>query len=296
MKERIFYQAYDGSAPYIFLAFDKKDRKAASDIVNGLVDRQFRICYDEHDSKDIADSGRLANRISSSALTVFLISADALGSLEFRNCISYALSKKKKVFCIYLDDEKLDEGTRMLLVNVPGVKLSGYKNTNELCDDIVKTDFFIQDMRGEDAKTEIKNNRKKKVAIVTMAAVLTLFFAFAAVITVYRVNYENSLAGQIEKMTEMDYLDISNEDASTIELLKGKTVTTLVARNMGLTDIEALRYADCEEIDLSGNPTVNTLEPLLDNKNLKIVAVTQDMYPAITRISGRHAFKIVITG
>ena len=294
MKERILFESYTGSEPYIFLRFDKADGQTASGIVNTLIDKQFRVCYNEYDNKTIEDSEWVAGRMLPSQLVIFLISAGSLKNLAFRNGINYALSKNKKVFCIYLDDEELDDGIAMQLSNVSGAKLSGYQSIGELCEGIMKTDSFIQEMRGDDVKNLIKHDRKKRVAIAAMAVVLVLFFAAAAVITVYRINYENSLAGRIEKMTETDYLDISNEDASTIELLKGKTIKTLVARNMDLTDIEALQYVNCEELDISQNPKVNTLEPLLENGNFKTVTVTQDMYPAIVRVSGRHEFRIII--
>ncbi len=294
MKERIFYQAYEGNMPYIFLRFDKSDRQIASGIVNLLIDKQFRVCYDAHDSKSIGDSDWLASRIFSSQLTVFLISAGALKSMAFRNSINFALSKNKKVFCIYLDDEKLGYGFDMQLSHVPGIRLSDYKDTTALCEEILKTDIFVQDMRGEDAKVPARNERKKKTAVVLLASVLVLFLVAAAVITVYRINYENSLAGQIEKMSEADYLDISNEDAAIIELLQGKKIKTLVARNMELTDIEALVNVDCETLDISQNPHVKTLEPLVDNVYLKTVMVTQDMYPAIVRVGEDRQFKIVI--
>ena len=293
MRDRILYQSYGGHEPYIFLWFDKGDGPAAARIVNHLIDRQFRVCYDEHDNSAIADPEWLAGRILSSGLVVFLVSAGAVKSLAFRNGINYALSKKKKIFCIYTDDEELEPGIKLQLANVPGVKVSGYPDTGALCEDIIKTDCFVQDMRGEDAKVTVKSNRKK-AAIAVMAAVLILFLVSAAAITVYRINYENSLPGQIEALTEADYLDISGEDASILALLKDKTIKTLVARDMGLTDITGLAYVDCAALDISDNPHVNTLEPLLDNAGLETVTVTQDMYPAIVRVSGRHRFKIII--
>ena len=293
MKDRILFQSYGGHEPYIFLRFDKGDRQIASQIVNHLIDRRFRVCYDEHDNSAIADSDRLADRILSAELIVFLMSAGAVKSLAFRNGINYALNKKKKIFCIYLDDEELEPGIKMQLANVPCARVSGYPSIGELCDDIIN-DCFVQDMRGEDAKVTIKYNRKKKMAIGLIAAVLVLFLISSTVITVYRINYNNSLPGQIEALTEADHLDISGEDPSILALLKDKTIKMLVARDMGLTDIEAFKYVGCKELDISDNPHVNTLEPLLDSAGLETVTVTQDMYPAIVRVSGRHPFKIII--
>lgn len=294
MKGRIFYKTYSGKEPYVFLRYDKADKQATYDIVNTLIDKQFRVCYDEYDSKEIEDSEWVANRMLSSQLIIFLISKRSLKNLAYRNGINYSLSKNKRVLCIYLDDEKLDDGIGMLLSNVPGVKLSSYQSVRSLCEDIIKAESFVQDMRGDDAKIPAKTNRRKTIAIVAIAVALSLFIIAAGVITVLRVNYTNSFAGQIERMEEVDYLNISNRDASIIELLKGKTVKTLVARNMGLTDIEALKYVNCEKLDISHNPNVSTLEPLLENEGLITVTVTQDMYPAIFRVNGRNEFRMII--
>ena len=294
MKDRILYQSYDGDAPYIFLQYDKGDKAIASPIVNHLIDRRFRVCYDEHHSGAIADAERLADRILSADLTVFLISAGAAKSLAFRNAINYVLSKEKKIFCIYLDDEPLDPGLIMQLANVPHARLSDYPDTGALCDHIVQTDLFVQDMRGDDARVIIKHTRKKRVAVGLLIAVLVLSLASAAVIAVYRINYQNSLPGRIEAMTETEYLDISGEKASILPLLRGKTIETLAARDMDLTDISALADVNCVFLDISDNPHVNTLEPLLDMESLETVTVTQDMYPAIVRVSERHPFTIII--
>ena len=296
MKNNLFYNSYEGNEPYIFLRFDKADRQSVSGIVNQLIEREFRICYHEHDRRILADSEWLADRIISSSLAVFLISKDSLQSLEFRNCINFALNRKKPVFCIFLDDEKLEYGFDMQLATVPGIRRNRYENANGLCDDILKTDYFSQALRGEDAKSIRKSNRKRTVVLGVMASILVLFLVSAALIVMNRMQYENSAAGQVSKLTETDYLDLSDQDASIIGLLKGKTITTLVLRNMGITDVSALESVVCEELDLSENPAINTLEPLLDNTHLKTVKVTQDMYPAVIRISGRHPFTIIITG
>ncbi len=295
MKDRILYSSYEGTEPYIFLRFNKADKPEASLFVNTLIDKMFRVSYNQS-GEEMTDAEWLADRINSSKLVIFLISAESLKSLEFRSSINYAISQNKNVFCIFMDDNKLGFGFEMQLSSIPGVRRSSYKDMGELAQDILTTDHFLQTMRGDDAKQRIKSNRKKVVALSLLASVLVLFIVAGAVIIIHRINYENSLAGQIEKLTETAYLDISNEDASIIELLDSKTIKTLVARDMGLTDISALQYVSCEELDISQNPKVNTLEPLLEIESLKIVKVTQDMYPALRRIGGRHAFKVVITG
>ena len=295
MKQRILYKAYCGSEPYIFLRFDRSDENTAALIANNLIERQFRVWYDRHDVKNIPDFDKLAERILSSQLTVFLISKSALTSLEFRNSLNYALSKNKPLFCIYLDDHKMGYGLDIQLANIPGAALSRYPDAADLCGDIVTTKLFAQTMRGSDAKKTMGQTRKKRAAIIAVAAVVIVFIVSASVIAAYRINYENSTAGQIEKITQTGYLDISGEDASLIDLLDGKTIETLSARNMGLEDIGALACVNCEEIDLSHNPGIYTLEPLLEIQNLQVVKITQDMAPAAAKIRWRHPFRIVIT-
>lgn len=294
MKDRVLYQSYAGDAPYIFLQYSKGDRHIASQIVNHLNDRRFRICYDEHDPRAIGDADRVANRILSSCLTVILLSADAAKSLAFRNRINFALSKKKRMFCIYLDDKKLDSGLMLQLANVPGAAVTGYPDAAALCDDIMRNGVFVQDARGAGAKAPIQHSQRRKVAIGLLSAVLALCLVTVSVFVACRIHYQNSLPGQIEKLTKADYLDISGEDASILALLEGKTIQTLVARSMGLTDIEVLAGVDCVSLDLSDNPGVQTLEPLLSIGNLETVTVTQDMYPAIVRVDERRRFRIVI--
>lgn len=294
MKTRILYEPYLGGEPYVFLGFHGDEGPAAARILNGLADRRFRVFYADHTGA-VRDAERAAERMAAAELAVFLVSARSQKSLGFRSCVNYALSLHKRICCVYLDDAPLEFGLDMQLINVPGIRLSAYKGVHALLEDLTKMDFFMQDMRGDDAKIPLKQEFRKKTAIAVLASVLALFLASAAVIGVQRVRYENSMAGRIEKMTQTDYLDISEGDASVLGLLNGKTVTTLAARGMGLTDIGALADVRCETLDLGGNPGVYTLEPLLENESLKTVIVTQDMYPAVIRVSGRHSFRIIIS-
>jgi hypothetical protein len=289
------YQSYQGDKPYVFLRYSEYDSKIASDLINHLIDRQFRIYYDIQVKKKITDSEWIATKISQAELMVFLISGQSLESLEFRNSINFAISLKKTIFCLYLNDEKPGYGFDMQLSNVPSAKLSEYANVTELFDSIVKKGLFLQQMRSESAKVPIQNNLRKTTAIAAIITVIAITLILGSSIMVYRIRYENSIEGQLKQLTSTDYLDLSGEKASTIELLKGKTITTLLVRNMGLTELDALVDVNCEQLDLSNNPQVTTLEPLLNNASLKIIKLTQDMYPAVARLNGQYPFKIIIT-
>ncbi len=294
MMSEMMYRAYGGNEPFILLKYGEPDEKLATEIVNRLIERQFRVCYSGMDAVDIAEAEHLATRMLSAKLIIFLISVKATESSAFRSAINFALSRKKELFCILLDDEPLTHGLELQLKRTPKVHLSAYDSEEDLCQNVVTDAPFTQNLRGEDAKVKADQNRTKKKVL--LASLIALAFLIIAGIGIagYRIHYENSLSGQIERITATEYLDLSGEDATLLDQLEGKTVRVLIARNMGLTDVEALSAVQCEELDLSQNPKINTLEPLLSNESLQIVTVSQDMYPAINRISGRHAFRIVI--
>lgn len=294
MKNEMMYASYCGNEPYILLKYGESNEKIAIDILNRFIERQFRMSYSGRDVIAISDASYLAERMLSSELVVFLISAEALESLAFRNSIHYALSRDKKLFCIYLDDVPLSHGFALQLSGVPNARLSTYDSVKDLCQDVATNILFTQRMRGQDAKVKADSNHKKKITFLVALIAMVLLIAAGIGVAGYRTHYENSLPGQIERITEIDFLDISGEDAALLELLEGKTVRHLVARDMELKDIDALETVRCEEIDLSQNPDINTLEPLLKNSSLQVVKVSQNMYPAIGRISGRHSFRIVI--
>lgn len=294
MKNEMTYCSYDGNEPYILLKYGESDDKIATDIVNWLIEQQFRVNYSGRDTVAVEEANRLAERMLSAELIVFLISAEALESLAFRNTIHYALSREKKLFCIYLDNIPLSHGLALQLSGVPHAYLSEYISAEELCRSIVTNAPFTQRMRGEDAKVKADNNRSKKITFVVALVAMIALIAAGAGIAGYRTYYENSLPGQLERITETDYLDLSGENAALLEQLEGKAVHVLIARDMGLKDVDALETVRCEVLDLSQNPDINTLEPLLKNSSLQLVTVSQDMCPAIGRISGRHSFRIVI--
>ena len=294
MKNEMLYSSYNGDEPYILLKYGKTDHKLAVDIVNGLIGRQFRVSYSGGDTIAVEEANCLAERMLSSELIVFLISAEAQESLAFRNAIHFALSRKKQLFCIYLDDKPLSRGLALQLSGVPSAHLSDDQSADSLCQSIVTEAQFTQHLRGEDARALVDKNRAKKKTLLAIAAALAFLIVAAIGVAAYRIHYENTLPGQIERITQTEYLDLSGEDASLLTLLDGKRVRVLIARDMGLTDVDALRTVRCEELDLSQNPNISTLEPLLENHNLLVVTVSQDMCPAISRIGGRHSFRILI--
>ncbi len=295
MKQRILYESYHGSEPYIFLLFDKTDGPAAAGIVNALIDRQFRICYRHYDPKEKTDYEALAGRIFGAQLAVFLISRRAQERLVFRNSINYALSKNKKIFCIYLDDHPIRHGFDIQLANAPGLRASLYPNADALCAAAVQDSLFVQDMRGEDALESLPQGRKKKAAIAAIVAVVAVFAVSAVFISASRAEYMRSKAGKLEQLTQAEYMDISGEKASVAGLLDGKSIGTLVARDMGLESAEPFASFDCADLDISHNPGIPTLEPLLENPSLQTVRVSQDMLAALSRISGQNNFDVVIT-
>lgn len=294
MKNETTYRSYCGDEPYLLLKYGEPDNKVATKIVNSLIGRQFRVSYGGRDAVAIEDADYLAQRMLGSELIVFLISAEALESLAFRNAIHFALSREKELFCIYLDDKPLAHGLALQLSGVSFARLSDYQSAEDLCQSVVMGAPFSQRLRGEDAKAEADRDKGKKKALLAAAVVLALLIAAGVGVAAYRIRFENSLPGQIERMTEVDYLDLSGENVSLLKRLEGKTVHVLIARDMGLRDVEALSTVRCEELDLSQNPGINTLEPLLQNASLRTVTVSQDMCPAIARIGGRHAFRILI--
>ena len=102
--------------------------------------------------------------------------------------------------------------------------MSEYQNADDLCQSVVTRASFTQRLRGEDARTPANRDRSKKKTLLAAVVVLALLIVAVIGVASYRVYYDSTLPGQIDRMEQADYLDLSGENASLLKLLDGKSV------------------------------------------------------------------------
>ena len=116
--------AYEGSEKYIFISYAHKDSNVVISIIDNLQKKGFRLWYDLGIEAGTEWPAFIEDHLNASEVVIAFISQAAIESVNCRNEINYALSKKKEVLVIYLEDVELKYGLGLQLNSVQSM----YKN------------------------------------------------------------------------------------------------------------------------------------------------------------------------
>ena len=108
-------QCYEGKENYIFISYAHKDSDRVLPVIKALNDASFRVWYDAGIEAGSEWPENVAEHLCGSAVTLIFLSKNAL---ESHNCvreIHFAISEKKDILVIYLEDVQLTAGMRMQL-------------------------------------------------------------------------------------------------------------------------------------------------------------------------------------
>lgn len=122
------FKPYEGSEPYIFVSYARKDSGQVAPLLDALNFAGYRVWYDSGipAGKKWADS--LAEHIMNCFVFILLVSRASVASDDCYDETSYALYKKKAVVSVYLEDVELPHGLEMKLHTLQWRKLSDYRN------------------------------------------------------------------------------------------------------------------------------------------------------------------------
>lgn len=107
------FPAYRGKEPYMFISYAHVDSAIVYPIISEFNDIGYRVWYDEGIEPGIEWPEEIANALDRCSLFVVFISPAAAGSLNVRNEINFALSKKLPFIAIYIKDTTLTPGLQL---------------------------------------------------------------------------------------------------------------------------------------------------------------------------------------
>lgn len=298
MAKPLQFTPYEGNNPYIFSRCAPEDNLTVQIIMKELYERRCRVWHDHTDSGNAKRAQEVAEHIVSAELVVFFVSEKALYSQDFRKNINYALDTKKNMICIYLKPTKLIKGMEMQLANIPSITWSEFKDDDAFIHALYAMQGFTHELRGEDAPPPPDPPRISPIRTVAISLFALLVIA-AVGAGVYGVKHGWFNAPvdpyvALKELREAEYLDISAFDSGALPYLEGKRFGTLVATDMGLTTIESLALVDCKVLNISHEPDITTLAPLLENSTLTTVKVSEDMMAQVQGIIADAAFEILL--
>lgn len=264
----IKYQAYQGPKDFVFIRGCKEDERLLNEITQKLIDRKIRVFYDLSSTKRSHSQEDIASAILNSSLCIFVLSKKAADSLDLRNSINYALSLKKDVVCIRKDEGELSHGLDMQLSNI-----TFFRNSDELVEYIQKK---YESCIGE-GQILSSDDKQKKVLAVALIALAGLLLLGSIMFISERIRYFNSAEYQLGKIDDVEYLDFTSFSQDDLVYLKGKKIDEINFKDMDIDSVKGIEEVQTETVDLSGNPRLKNVNPIIMSDTIKTVMISQDM-------------------
>lgn len=124
-------QVYEGDRPYIFVSYAHADSGVVMPIINALMSEGYRVWYDAGIQAGSAFPDYIADHVHDCECVLMLISRSSLASDWCRNEVNYAISCRKKILPLYLEDVELPRGLEVQLGTVQALFWYAYGTDDE---------------------------------------------------------------------------------------------------------------------------------------------------------------------
>ena len=118
LTEETYFKHYEGQEPFIFISYAHSDSAEVMRVITDMHSRGFRLWYDEGIEVGSEWQECIASHLMEADLMIAFISNAYMASDNCRKEMSYALSKKKKVINIFLEETALTPGMELQLGNI----------------------------------------------------------------------------------------------------------------------------------------------------------------------------------
>lgn len=130
--------AYQGNLPYAFISYAHRDTEKVFQILDELYKRGYRFWYDEGIAPGSEWPEEIASHLNDSALLIAFISNESVQSENCRREINFALSKKKPLLAIVLEQTDIPLGMQMQLSTHQNILRYNYGTWEAFIDKILK--------------------------------------------------------------------------------------------------------------------------------------------------------------
>lgn len=160
---------YEGTQPYLFVSYAHKNDAAVLEIIGTLQSRGFRVWYDEGIEAGSEWPESIASHLERAQLVLAFLSPAYLQSDNCRKEMHYALTKKKPVINVYLEQTELSPGMEMQIGNLFALMKYTYPSEEYFYDKLFSAELLDADkFAGEapelppEAPAEPPRAKKKK--------------------------------------------------------------------------------------------------------------------------------------
>lgn len=123
------YKTYNGSAPYLFVSYAHKDSDRVLPFIEELDKENYRLWYDAGINAGSNWPEVVASHLFNSKKVIFFISENFLNSQNCIREVNYAVSERKEMLCVLMNDIKLSEDLSMQLSTVEKIIMASFPET-----------------------------------------------------------------------------------------------------------------------------------------------------------------------
>ena len=169
------FRPYEGRGSYIFISYSHKDRTQVIPILEMLNTVGYRIWYDAGIQAGSRWNNEIAEHILRCTVFIPLHSKESVQSQYCNREIEYALSHKKTIVPIYLEDDViLPPELDFVLYGIQYRRLSNYNGISDLVKNLEETDKVFQPCKRKINKTAKWNIDKGIMWNLNTSGILTI--------------------------------------------------------------------------------------------------------------------------
>ena len=171
-------RCYEGKENYIFISYAHKDSEQVMPIVEALHDASFRVWYDAGIEAGSEWPENVAQHLCDSKVVLVFLSKNALDSQNCIREIHFAISERKDILVVYLEELKLTAGMRMQLGPLQAMFLNRLKTKEEFLSLLLESKILASCKKPASKKSaaprEKRNNKAHQAEVNDLPAVQTV--------------------------------------------------------------------------------------------------------------------------
>ena len=245
----------DGTTPFVFISYCHKDKMVYS-VLEQLQKNEYSFWYDEGIKTGEKWRREITENIKSCTQFVVFISENALKSENVKDEIHFALTKKKEILVVRLDDCELDDELELSIGRIQSVIRSKYSSFDAFCKKIFVSLKPATLRKSNDVKVAL-NTLVERYEILRQESESGFAVHYmardkktSATVMIKHLSFNQSYTGEIKsklfynelKILKMlhdcpycahllDYFEDSNNAYIVQNYIKGKTLSDIVEKN-----------------------------------------------------------------
>lgn len=241
------YKTYNGNEPYLFISYAHRDSDKVLPFIEELDKANFRLWYDAGINVGANWPEVVASHLLNSEKVIFFISKAFLDSQNCLREINYAVSERKEMLCVLMDDIKLPEDMAMQLSTVKKINMTTLKNTSEKIEEELDQSFIGDGISGYE---QINRDRSSANIWRIVSIVFASLFLISAIFIFGYFNNWFSFAGVKTTSTsdtsgkQIEISEFKDSLSRDIMLKAYDGASLYFCGNYMVSDPEAIIYKD----------------------------------------------------